>query len=181
MQPTLTVRFYCSSAGKEPVREWLKADVSVDARKAIGADIKTVQFGWPVGMPVVRKMEADLWEVRSKIPGGIARVLFTNERGIEMKKNPHIGSSFDKFLAEDGQLNEATAVAVKRVIAWQIEQAMQAAGLNKSTLAKRMHTSRTVVDRILDSEDTGLTLVPAVSTRDLNRILFSPGAPRPSP
>ncbi|HWS40239.1 MAG TPA: XRE family transcriptional regulator [Arenimonas sp.] len=75
-----------------------------------------------------------------------------------MKKNPHIGSSFDAFLAEDGQLDEATAVAVKRVIAWQIEQAMQAAGLNKSTLAKRMHTSRTVVDRILDSEDTGLTL-----------------------
>jgi ribosome-binding protein aMBF1 (putative translation factor) len=75
-----------------------------------------------------------------------------------MKKKPHIGSSFDEFLAEDGQLDEATAVAVKRVIAWQIEQAMQAAGLNKSTLAKRMHTSRTVVDRILDSEDTGLTL-----------------------
>jgi antitoxin HicB len=75
-----------------------------------------------------------------------------------MKKNPHIGSNFDEFLAEDGQLDEATAVAVKRVIAWQIEQAMQAAGLNKSTLAKRMHTSRTVVDRILDSEDTGLTL-----------------------
>ena len=75
-----------------------------------------------------------------------------------MKKNPHIGSSFDEFLAEDGQLDEATAVAVKRVIAWQIEQAMQAAGLNKSTLAKRMHTSRTVVNRILDSEDTGLTL-----------------------
>jgi len=75
-----------------------------------------------------------------------------------MKKNPRIGSSFDKFLAEDGQLDEATAVAVKRVIAWQIKQAMQAAGLNKSTLAKRMNTSRTVVDRILDSEDTGLTL-----------------------
>lgn len=75
-----------------------------------------------------------------------------------MKKNPHIGSNFDEFLAEDGQLDEATALAVKRVIAWQIEQAMQAAGLNKSTLAKRMHTSRTVVDRILDSEDTGLTL-----------------------
>lgn len=77
MQPTLTVRFYCSSAGKEPVREWLKDDLSIDARKAIGADIKTVQFGWPMGMPVVRKMEADLWEVRSVIPGGIARVLFT--------------------------------------------------------------------------------------------------------
>lgn len=77
IQPTLTVRFYCSQAGKEPVREWLKNDLSIDARKAIGADIKTVQFGWPIGMPVVRKMEADLWEVRSDIVGGIARVLFT--------------------------------------------------------------------------------------------------------
>lgn len=51
--------------------------VTQGARKAIGADIKTVQFGWPVGMPVVRKLEPGLWEVRSQIPEGIARVLFT--------------------------------------------------------------------------------------------------------
>jgi antitoxin HicB len=75
-----------------------------------------------------------------------------------MSKNKHIGSNFDDFLAEDGQLEEATAIAVKRVIAWQIEQAMQTAGVNKSALAKRMQTSRTVVDRILDATDTGLTL-----------------------
>jgi hypothetical protein len=75
-----------------------------------------------------------------------------------MSKNKHIGSDFDAFLAEQGELEEATAVAVKRVIAWQIEQAMQAAGVNKSALAKRMHTSRTVVDRMLDASDTGLTL-----------------------
>lgn len=77
MQPILAVRFYCSSAGHEPVRHWLKTKVSANARKEIGADIKTVQFGWPIGMPVVRKMEAGLWEVRSTIPEGIARVLFT--------------------------------------------------------------------------------------------------------
>ena len=75
-----------------------------------------------------------------------------------MTKNKHIGSNFDDFLAEDNQLDEATAIAVKRVIAWQIEQAMQSAGVNKSALAQRMHTSRTVVDRILDATDTGLTL-----------------------
>ena len=51
--------------------------VSPGARKTIGADIKTVQFGWPIGMPVVRKIEQGLWEVRSHIPEGIARVLFT--------------------------------------------------------------------------------------------------------
>lgn len=75
-----------------------------------------------------------------------------------MSKNKHIGSDFDAFLAEQGELEEATAVAVKRVIAWQIEQAMKAAGVNKSALAKRMHTSRTVVDRMLNASDTGLTL-----------------------
>lgn len=77
MPPILSVRFYCTTTGKEPVRDWLIEQVSLGARKAIGADIKTVQFGWPVGMPVVRKMESGLWEVRSKIPEGIARVLFT--------------------------------------------------------------------------------------------------------
>ncbi len=75
-----------------------------------------------------------------------------------MSKNKHIGSDFDAFLAGQGELEAATALAVKRVIAWQIEQAMQATGVNKSALAKRMHTSRTVVDRMLDATDTGLTL-----------------------
>lgn len=75
-----------------------------------------------------------------------------------MNGNKHIGSDFDAFLAERGELEEAASVAVKRVIAWQIEQAMQSAGVNKTTLARRMHTSRTVVDRMLDATDTGLTL-----------------------
>ena len=75
-----------------------------------------------------------------------------------MSNSKHIGSNFDNFLSEDGQLEQATAVAVKRVIAWQIEQAMQTSGINKSALAKRMNTSRTVVDRMLDATDTGLTL-----------------------
>ena len=72
----LSVRFYVSEGGAEPVREWLKS-LPKSARKAIGEDIKTVQLGWPLGMPLVRKMEAGLWEVRSDIPAGIARVLFT--------------------------------------------------------------------------------------------------------
>ena len=77
MPPILSVRFYCTTAGNEPVRDWLIEQVSPGARKAIGADIKTVQFGWPIGMPIVRKMESGLWEVRSNIPEGTARVLFT--------------------------------------------------------------------------------------------------------
>lgn len=72
----LDVVFFRSDAGAEPVRDWLKA-ASVDSRKRIGEDVKTVQFGWPLGMPLVRKLAEDLWEVRSNSKDGIARVLFT--------------------------------------------------------------------------------------------------------
>ena len=75
-EPRLKVVFYKSQTGKEPVRDWLK-DLSLQDKKAIGEDIKTVQFGWPLGMPLIRKLEPDLWEVRSNISTGIARVLFT--------------------------------------------------------------------------------------------------------
>lgn len=72
----LRVIFYKTHAGNEPVREWLK-NMPRDERKIIGEDIKTVQFGWPLGMPLVKKMEPNLWEVRSKLRNRIARVLFT--------------------------------------------------------------------------------------------------------
>jgi phage-related protein len=49
-------------------------------RKTIGEDMKTVQFGWPLGMPLIRKLETDLWEVRSHLRGRIARVIFTVQR-----------------------------------------------------------------------------------------------------
>lgn len=74
--PVLDVRFYATAKGSEPVRRWLRS-LPHDARKVIGDDIKTVQLGWPVGMPVVRNMERGLWEVRSTLDNGIARVLFT--------------------------------------------------------------------------------------------------------
>lgn len=74
------------------------------------------------------------------------------------RPNRHIGSDFDAFLAEDGVLEEATAVAIKRVIAWQIAEAMKARGLSKKAMAERMHTSRSHLDRLLDENDTGLTL-----------------------
>lgn len=72
----LHVVFYRTAAGNEPVREWLKA-LSLDDRKAIGDDLKTAQYGWPLGMPLIRKLEANLWEVRSRLQDGTARVIFT--------------------------------------------------------------------------------------------------------
>ena len=71
----IPVRFFRLDSGREPVREWL-LELDRESRKAIGEDIKTVQFAWPIGMPVVRKLDADLWEVRSRIPSGIARTIF---------------------------------------------------------------------------------------------------------
>jgi antitoxin HicB len=70
----------------------------------------------------------------------------------------HIGSNFDDFLAEDGSLEEVTAMAVKRVIAWQLAQAMKAQHISKTEMAARMHTSRMVVNRLLDERDTSVTL-----------------------
>lgn len=73
-------------------------------------------------------------------------------------KKQNIGSDFDDFLAEDGLLEEATAVAVKRVIAWQIEQEMLAQKITKTAMAKKMRTSRASLNRLLDENDTSLTL-----------------------
>lgn len=75
----------------------------------------------------------------------------------------HIGSSFDDFLAEDGRLEEATATAMKRVIAWQIAQEMKVQKLSKTRMAERMHTSRAALNRLLDEEDTSLTLATLAS------------------
>lgn len=75
METILSVRFYATEIGNEPVREWLKALSALD-RKTIGEDIKTVQFGWPLGMPLVGHLEGDIWEVRVKLDNRIARILF---------------------------------------------------------------------------------------------------------
>lgn len=75
MEPILDIRFYATELGAEPVREWLKLLPAVD-RKVIGEDMKTVQFGWPLGMPLVRSMGGGIWEVRIRLENRIARVLF---------------------------------------------------------------------------------------------------------
>lgn|GEM_PF-127677 len=79
-----------------------------------------------------------------------------NEEYLMNKKN--IGSSFDDFLEEEAILDETTAVAIKRVIAWQIDQEMKVQKLTKSAMAKKMHTSRSALNRLLDENDTSLTL-----------------------
>jgi phage-related protein len=77
-QPVLEVLFYLSGAGNEPARDWLMS-LSHEVRRTIGEDIKTAQYGWPLGMPLIRKLEPGLWEVRSLVKDGTARVLLTVE------------------------------------------------------------------------------------------------------
>lgn len=80
-QPTLEVRFFKTEIGNEPVRLWLRA-LSATDKKTIGEDVKTVQFGWPLGMPLVAHLGGDIWEVRVKLESRIARILFALEGNI---------------------------------------------------------------------------------------------------
>lgn len=77
----MQVRFFRTEIGTEPARDWLKS-LSASDRKTIGGDLKTVQMGWPLGMPLVRKLEQDLWETRIHLGDRIARVLFTVDGGV---------------------------------------------------------------------------------------------------
>ena len=74
------------------------------------------------------------------------------------KANPHIGSDFDEFLREEGVYDQAQAVAVKRVLAHQLERNMQKAQLTKTDMAKRMGTTRAQLDRLLNPENPSTTL-----------------------
>jgi predicted XRE-type DNA-binding protein len=73
-------------------------------------------------------------------------------------KNPNRGSSFSAFLKEEGSYEATTAIAVKRVLAWQLEQAMAKEQLSKNQMAKRMKTSRSQLDRISDPENAKIQL-----------------------
>jgi len=75
-----------------------------------------------------------------------------------MKKKGRVGSSLDDFLKDEGIHAEVTARAIKRVIARQLDALMQDEGLTKSALAKRMHTSRAQLDRLLDPDNESVTL-----------------------
>lgn len=76
--PSLRVVFYRSPSGREPVRDWLRS-LEPETRRVFGEDIKTVQFGWPMGMPLVRSLGGGIWEVRSHFRDGIGRLFFLAE------------------------------------------------------------------------------------------------------
>lgn len=75
-----------------------------------------------------------------------------------MNDNPYTGSSFDDFLQEEGLLEECSAIAIKRVLARQLEEEMKRQNLTKTEMAKQMQTSRAQLDRLLDPEKTGVSI-----------------------
>ena len=75
-----------------------------------------------------------------------------------MKKNPHFGSSLEDFLAAEGILEEATEHAIKAVVAWQLKTKMDQQHITKAALARKLHTSRSQIDRVLDPNNDDVTV-----------------------
>jgi hypothetical protein len=75
-----------------------------------------------------------------------------------MKANPHIGSSFSGFLKDEGVYEDVSTFAIRRVLAWQIEQVMKDKGITKVEMTKRMKTSRAQLDRLLDPNNDKVRL-----------------------
>ena len=105
---------------------------------------------------------------------------------MKKRNNPHRGSDFEEFLRADGLLDEAHAEAVKRVIAEAVEERMEQAGLSKLEMARRMGTSRSQLDRVLDPAFTGVqldTLIRAAHAvgHEIHITLRKPGAARRRP
>ena len=74
------------------------------------------------------------------------------------RKNPHIGGKVEDWLKDEGMYEEATSAAIKKVVAWQIQQAMEEQNLTRTEMARRMATSRVQLNRLLDPKNDGVTL-----------------------
>lgn len=77
---------------------------------------------------------------------------------MKKRKNPHIGGKFEDWLKGQGMYEEATSAAIKKVVAWQIQQAMEEQNLTRTEMARRMETSRVQLNRLLDPTNDGVTL-----------------------
>ncbi len=111
-----------------------------------------------VGQAGKRKVAVKKAAARRKAPAKVA---------LRGRQNPNIGSSLDDFLAEQGIKAQVQAEALKRVIAWQLQQAIEQQGLKKSHIAEQLNTSRAAVNRMLDPENTSMTLNSLGALADL--------------
>lgn len=81
MDHKISVKFFKTDSGAEPVRDWLKNYLTKEERIIIGRDILKVQLSWPTGPPLVKKIDRGLWEIRSSLRNKEARVFFTIYKG----------------------------------------------------------------------------------------------------
>lgn len=110
--PSLRVVFYRSPSGREPVRDWLRS-LEPEIRRAFGEDIKTVQYGWPMGMPLVRSLGGGIWEVRSHFRDGIGRVFFLADDDLMLLLHGFIKKS-QKTPSEELDIARRRAAAVRQ-------------------------------------------------------------------
>jgi phage-related protein len=108
----ISVDFYRQANGREPVREWLKSLKKAE-RRIIGEDVKMVQEGWPLGMPLVGNLGKGLWEVRSTLTNTIARVLFIMYQGQMILLHGFIKKT-QKTASQDLELAQKRAKEVRR-------------------------------------------------------------------
>ena len=174
--------FYRLRPGHEPVREWLKELPELE-RHAIGKDLLRAQWRWPVGMPLCRPMgngfmgdmdepadETHSARAALRLPGAPRRVarIYQEDaqdagrrsgvgaqaaKGVRAMSKKHMGSGIDSFLQEEGILEEAQAMAVREVVAWQLAEAMKKKKISKNKMATLLKTSRTQVDRLLNPKN----------------------------
>jgi antitoxin HicB len=171
------------------VREWLQG-LQKHERKIIGIDVMTVQYRWPLGMPLVRNLGSGLGKsavhcqtesraryflcmkgklffftdssrkpekLQRKTGHWLCREKMRTSKPVKTR-NKHRGSSFREFLRDDGMLEEVQAVALKRAVALKVYDLMKKQKLSKSALAAEMRTSRAAIHRLLDPQNTSVTL-----------------------
>jgi predicted XRE-type DNA-binding protein len=184
--PPLQCRFYQASTGAEPVRTWLRG-LPREARLEVGSDVEKVQWRWPISKPLVGSFGAGLYEVRTSIDGKhlprvllhhrssdgpSARIHEEDAKGATQRSRPRaceaeggsevtskrIGSTLRSLFDELEETGELDLLTRKKVLADQIRAGMERAQVTQVKLASAMRTSRTVVHRLLDPSDTGVTL-----------------------
>jgi antitoxin HicB len=163
----------------------------------IGEDLRAIELGFPLGLPLCRNLGGGLWEVRSTLPtkrearliffhqsseGGLGRGARVHQKGAQNARtrsqagrHTQTGvraliaqqrksrttadlTTLDQFLEEEGVKDEVNLSAIKRVIALQLEQEIRTKRITKADLARRMHTSRAQVDRVLDPDEGNVTI-----------------------
>ena len=163
----VVARFYVTTDGANPVRDRLMRLPPLD-RKQVGHDVR-VEFGWPIdACPRVvlcdRRRIAFAARLHQEDTKDAAKRFVirekTNEGGETMRKrkNHHIGGRFDDWLKEEGIYEETTNASIKKVVAWQIQQAMEQQKLTRTEMARRMATSRVQLNRLLDPDNDSVTL-----------------------